>query len=67
MTAIATMGALLPLALSGEAGLVSRALAVVVIGGLASSTLLTLLIVPALYSLLKPSRTPKPENVSLAA
>ncbi|MNU70485.1 Swarming motility protein SwrC [compost metagenome] len=50
MTAIATVGALLPLALSTEAGLVSRALAVVVIGGLVSSTLLTLLIVPVIYS-----------------
>jgi multidrug efflux pump subunit AcrB len=51
MTAIATMGALFPLTLSTEAGLVSRSLAVVVIGGLASSTLLTLIIVPILYSL----------------
>lgn len=51
MTAIATIGALLPLALSSEAGLVSRALAVVVIGGLTTSTFLTLFIVPVLYSL----------------
>ncbi|TJY41578.1 efflux RND transporter permease subunit [Cohnella pontilimi] len=51
MTAIATIGALLPLALSTEAGLVSRALAVVVIGGLTTSTFLTLLIVPVLFSL----------------
>ncbi|WP_135554312.1 efflux RND transporter permease subunit [Paenibacillus cymbidii] len=51
MTAVATIGALIPLAVSTEAGLVSRALAVVVIGGLATSTFLTLIIVPVLYSL----------------
>lgn len=53
MTAIATIGALFPLALSTEAGLVSRSLAVVVIGGLTTSTLLTLIIVPVLYSLIR--------------
>jgi multidrug efflux pump subunit AcrB len=52
MTAVATIGALLPLALSTESGLISRALAVVVIGGLTTSTMLTLIIVPVLYSLL---------------
>ncbi|MBW7475422.1 efflux RND transporter permease subunit [Paenibacillus oenotherae] len=59
MTAIATIGALMPLALSAEAGLVSRALAVVVIGGLTSSTLLTLVIVPVIYHLLLPARKQK--------
>ncbi len=53
MTAIATIGALFPLALSTDAGLISRSLAVVVIGGLSTSTLLTLVIVPVLYSLFK--------------
>jgi HAE1 family hydrophobic/amphiphilic exporter-1 len=53
MTAIATIGALFPLALSTDAGLISRSLAVVVIGGLITSTFLTLFIVPVLYSLLK--------------
>jgi multidrug efflux pump subunit AcrB len=52
MTAIATIGALIPMALSSHAGLVSQSLAVVVIGGLTTSTLLTLIIVPVLYSLL---------------
>jgi multidrug efflux pump subunit AcrB len=52
MTAIATVGALLPMAFSSHAGLVSQSLAVVVIGGLTTSTLLTLIIVPILYSLL---------------
>lgn len=50
MTAIATIGALIPLAISTEGGLISRALAIVVIGGLITSTLLTLIIVPVLYS-----------------
>ena len=51
MTAIATVGALLPMAISSSAGIVSSSLAVVVIGGLTTSTLLTLFIVPILYSL----------------
>jgi multidrug efflux pump subunit AcrB len=51
MTAIATVGALIPMAVSSHAGIVSASLAVVVIGGLTTSTLLTLFIVPVLYSL----------------
>ncbi|QGS68247.1 MMPL family transporter [Oceanobacillus sp. 143] len=51
MTAIATVGALIPMAISSEAGIVSKSLAVVVIGGLSTSTILTLFIVPVLYSL----------------
>ncbi len=53
MTAFATMLALLPLALSGSTsgGFISAPLAVVVIGGLFTSTPLTLVLVPALYSL----------------
>ncbi len=57
MTAIATIGALFPMALSTDAGIISRSLAAVVIGGLTTSTLLTLLIVPVLYSLLHSSMT----------
>ncbi len=52
MTAIATMGALIPLAITGGGGLVSRDLGITVIGGLASSTILTLVIVPLVYELL---------------
>ncbi|TCS95689.1 efflux RND transporter permease subunit [Hazenella coriacea] len=53
MTALATICALLPLGLGyGEGTLVSQGLAVVVIGGLTSSTLLTLFIVPIVYSML---------------
>lgn len=53
MTAIATIGALLPLAFGFEgSGLISKGLGVTVIGGLTSSTLLTLLIVPIVYEAL---------------
>lgn len=52
MTAVATVGALFPLALSTEGGLISRSLAIVVISGLTASTLLTLIIVPVSFSLL---------------
>ncbi len=53
MTALATIGALLPLALGLEGGsIISKGLGLTVIGGLASSTLLTLLIVPVVYELL---------------
>lgn len=53
MTAAATIFALLPmgLGLTGGGLFISRPLAVVVIGGLVSSTLLTLIIVPILYGL----------------
>lgn len=49
MTALATIGALMPLALSTDGGLISRSLAIVVISGLLTSTLLTLIIVPTTY------------------
>lgn len=52
MTAVATIGALLPLAIFGEGGVISRSLAVVVISGLTTSTLLTLIIVPVAYYIL---------------
>jgi multidrug efflux pump subunit AcrB len=52
MTAVVTMLALMPLALGlSEGALLSTSLATVVIGGLFSSTLLTLLVVPVVYSL----------------
>jgi multidrug efflux pump subunit AcrB len=50
MTAFATIFALIPLALSNStSGLISKGLAVTVIGGLTTSTLLTLIFVPVLY------------------
>lgn len=53
MTACATIFALLPMAfgLTGGGAFISKSLAIVVIGGLVSSTVLTLLVVPALYVL----------------
>ncbi|HEY1419853.1 MAG TPA: efflux RND transporter permease subunit [Candidatus Dormibacteraeota bacterium] len=53
MTAFATMLALVPLAVSGSSGgaFISAPLAIVVIGGLFTSTFLTLVLVPVLYSL----------------
>ncbi|HEX2770882.1 MAG TPA: efflux RND transporter permease subunit, partial [Micromonosporaceae bacterium] len=55
MTAIATIFALLPMALglTGEGGFISRPLAIVVIGGLISSTLLTLVLVPTIYTMVE--------------
>lgn len=54
MTAIATIGAMIPMALGigGGGGLISKDLAITVIGGLLSSTLLTLVIVPIVYEVL---------------
>lgn len=54
MTALATIGALLPLVtgLENSAGIISRGLGITVIGGLISSTLLTLVIVPVVYEFL---------------
>jgi hydrophobic/amphiphilic exporter-1 (mainly G- bacteria), HAE1 family len=50
MTAAATILALAPMALGlGEGAFLSKPLAVVVIGGLVTSTMLTLIIVPVLY------------------
>jgi len=62
MTAFATVFALLPLALGlsgGGNGLISSSLAITVIGGLATSTFLTLLVVPVGYSLLEGDRKRK--------
>jgi HAE1 family hydrophobic/amphiphilic exporter-1 len=55
MTAAATIFALLPLALgiTGSGGFISQPLAIVVIGGLVSSTLLTLIVLPSLYYLVE--------------
>ena len=52
MTAFTTILALLPLAFSDTSGLVGAELATVVIGGLISSTFLTLVAVPVTYMLL---------------
>ncbi|MDQ0576877.1 efflux RND transporter permease subunit [Agromyces albus] len=58
MTALATIFALLPMALgiTGTGGFISQPLALVVIGGLVSSTALTLIVLPVLYSLVEGGR-----------
>ena len=55
MTAAATIFALIPMALgiTGQGGFIGRPLAIVVIGGLVSSTLLTLVLVPTLYTMVE--------------
>ena len=58
MTAITTIVAMIPIALGlGEGTLMAAELAIVVIGGLFSSTLLTLLVIPVIYSLVEGLRS----------
>jgi HAE1 family hydrophobic/amphiphilic exporter-1 len=53
MTAIATIGAMIPMAVTESNGsLISQDLAITVIGGLFSSTVLTLIVVPMVYEML---------------
>jgi HAE1 family hydrophobic/amphiphilic exporter-1 len=62
MTAFATIFALMPLALGlsgGGNGLISSSLAITVVGGLATSTFLTLLVVPVGYSIVRRGRKHK--------
>ncbi|MEN9608641.1 MAG: hypothetical protein RLZZ06_572 [Actinomycetota bacterium] len=71
MTALATIFALTPMAIgiTGSGGFISQPLAIVVIGGLFSSTLLTLIIVPCLYWLIeggKERKALKPKRVKTA-
>lgn len=55
MTALATIFALMPLAFGLSKGaIIAAELGTVVIGGLVSSTVLTLIVVPVMYSLLAP-------------
>ncbi|UCR88468.1 efflux RND transporter permease subunit [Mycetocola spongiae] len=58
MTALATIFALIPMALgiTGHGGFISQPLAIVVIGGLISSTVLTLIVLPSLYNLVEGAR-----------
>ncbi len=56
MTAMTTSFVLIPLALESEnqgSGIIGAELATVIIGGLATSTFLTLLVVPVIYSIFK--------------
>lgn len=71
MTAATTVIALVPLAIGfGEGTLISQSLAVIVIGGLTTSTLLTLVVVPVAYDVLEGAkewllrkRQPEPDAV----
>lgn len=67
MTALATISALIPmgLGLTGGGVFISKPLAIVVIGGLISSSVLTLILVPVLYDLVE--RRPKWLRPHLAA
>ena len=69
MTALATVFALTPMALgvTGEGGFISRPLAIVVIGGLISSTALTLILVPVLYRLVEGTREKRRQRRESAA
>jgi len=64
MTALATIFALLPMALgiTGHGGFISQPLAIVVIGGLLSSTVLTLVVLPTLYHLVEQRRERRRER-----
>lgn len=68
MTAVATVFALLPMAsgLTGGGVFISRPLAIVVIGGLISSTMLTLVLVPVLYVVAARTRGARARNEDLA-
>jgi HAE1 family hydrophobic/amphiphilic exporter-1 len=64
MTALATIFALVPMAggLTGHSGFISQPLAIVVIGGLVSSTVLTLIVLPTLYFLVEGRRERRDER-----
>jgi HAE1 family hydrophobic/amphiphilic exporter-1 len=62
MTTIATVAALVPLAIHLHPGdEMNLPLARAVIGGLAGSTVLTLFVVPVLYVMLKPAQAAAPK------
>lgn len=69
MTALATILALTPMALSltGGGAFISQPLAIVTIGGLFSSTLLTLILVPVLYVWVERARGRRSRRRELAA
>lgn len=69
MTALATIFALLPMAIgvTGHGSFISQPLAIVVIGGLVSSTLLTLVVLPTLYNLVEGARERRAARRTAAA
>ena len=64
MTTLTTILGMLPMcfATNGQAGMV-RPIAIAVVGGLISSTFVTLLIIPVLYSLVMKKRTPRQRRI----
>jgi hydrophobe/amphiphile efflux-1 (HAE1) family protein len=67
MTAFATMFGILPVALGlGEAAISRRALGVAVLCGMATSTFLTLFVVPVVYVLVSPRPNPAPVASGIA-
>ena len=67
LTATTDIFGFLPMAFSASAGAeVQRPLATVVIGGMISATLLTLIILPILYMYLEKRKTRNKQNISLA-
>lgn len=68
MTSLTTIIALLPLALGvGEGADAQAPLARAVVGGLSASTLISLVVVPVVYSLFHPERGPTPGTAAEAA
>ncbi|RQP12843.1 MAG: efflux RND transporter permease subunit [Microbacteriaceae bacterium] len=69
MTALATIFALVPmgLGLTGQGGFISQPLAIVVIGGLISSTVLTLVVLPSLYALVEGAKERREAKRAAAA
>ncbi len=64
MTAITTIVGLIPLALNlGEGSEMMKPVAIVVIGGMITSTLLTLIVIPVVYSLLDRKKTVKADSI----
>ena len=67
MTVVAIMAGLLPILWSNGTGSeVMRRIAVPMVGGMVSSTILTLLVIPAIYTIVKGWRLPQ-ENAAPAA
>jgi len=65
MTVVAIMAGLLPILWSTGAGSeIMQRIAVPMIGGMVSSTLLTLIVIPAIYGLIKGFRLPKQGNAA---
>ncbi|MDD5095781.1 MAG: efflux RND transporter permease subunit, partial [Dehalococcoidia bacterium] len=67
MTAMTTIFAMIPLALGASSGtMIAAELGVVVIGGMFSSTALTLLVIPVVYSLVDGFRERRREKKLLS-